>query len=111
MLDLFTLAEIWVNPAIGALGLLIIVLFGVSGLAMILWNIGFYVWLRRRGVSIELLLAGTPGYKETRYLRWCKATDRRVGWPPIISGTLLAVFIASAILFAAVVVPSLANRP
>ena len=62
------------NPSMGEI--LIAVWFAVSIIVEIIGSTIFWVWLRRRGAKLIFGLAGTPGYLELAYVRWCRNQRR-----------------------------------
>ena len=56
---------------------LILVFWFASAVAIaVLGNFVFLLWLQKRGVRLFLGLAGTPGYLDYIYIRWCKTQGR-----------------------------------
>ncbi len=61
------------------------VVFAVGG------NLVLYLWLLRRGAPIRFIWAGTPGYLDHHYRKWCEANGRspraviRVRWVSLVN--------------------------
>ncbi len=62
------------NPSMGEV--LIMAWFALSTIVEIIGTTIFWVWLRRRGAKLIFGLAGTPGYLELAYVRWCRNQGR-----------------------------------
>jgi len=57
--------------------ILVFTWFAVSVFIAVVGTVAFRLWLRRLGVRLVLGLAGTPGYMEYGYLKWCRTQGRR----------------------------------
>jgi hypothetical protein len=68
----------------------------------VIQNIVFMHWLKKKGVHIFFGLAGTPGYLDYVYWRWCK----NQGCSPNRILTLRALCVANVILAAIIVIPT-----
>ncbi len=81
---------------------LIIVFWFASAVAIaVIGNFVFLFWLQRQRVRFCLGLAGTPGYLDYIYIRWCKTQ----GHPPTFILFLRWLSFANAIIAAVVVIP------
>ena len=69
----------------------------------VIQNIIFMHWLKKQGVRMFFGLAGTPGYLDYIYWKWCKSQGRS----PKRILILRALCVANAILAAIVVIPTI----
>jgi len=71
--------------------------FALSVVAVIGTRIGLFVWLARKDADVDFLWAGTPGYLETTYYRWCQAQGRPRGFiMSVLTVSLVNAIVASA---------------
>lgn len=83
-------------------GQLIVVLWFCSAIAIAVFgNLVFLIWLKKLGVRPILGLAGTPGYLDYVYVRWCR-TQRR---SPSLILALRCLSLVNVILAAIVAIP------
>src|SRR5208283_5843880 len=54
----------------------VIIWFVVSGVIAVLGTPIFWLWLLRRGAGPSFFWAGTPGYLEYVYVKWCRTQGR-----------------------------------
>jgi hypothetical protein len=81
--------------------LILVFWFASAVLIAVVSNFVFIFWLQKRGVRVFLGLAGTPGYLDYVYFRWCKMH----GQSPIFILFLRCLSLANVIVAAFVVIP------
>jgi hypothetical protein len=69
----------------------------------VMQNVVFRHWLKKQGVQIFFGLAGTPGYLDYVYWKWCKSQ----GHSPKRILVLRGLCLANVILAAIVVIPTI----
>ena len=84
---------------------LIAIWFAISVAAASIWNVAFYLWLKKKGVTLPYL-SGIPGYKEVIYRRWRRREGVRPGVAGILMYLLLANVIVATIMFWIWIVPA-----
>jgi hypothetical protein len=84
--------------------------FCASAIALIGYSIALRLWLDRRGVSVDRLLAGMPPYLEKRYRDYCAANHVPAGARGWLGRVLLLNAIVAAIVLAVCVGPRATER-
>ena len=76
--------------------------FIISVLLAVFGNICFLFWLRNRKIKINYMWAGTPGYLESIYFKWCRENKHPFNNAIIFSRIIsfINVFIASVLFIA-----------
>jgi len=69
----------------------------------VIQNVVFMHWLKKQGVRISFGLAGTPGYLDYIYWKWCKSQERS----PKRILVLRALCVANVVLAAIAVIPTI----
>jgi hypothetical protein len=80
--------------------------FSASVFVEVASNVVFYWWLKRKGLPVRFIWAGTPGYLDAHYAKWCQQNGASPRKLLVLRWTGLANMILAAIVFITFVVPS-----
>jgi len=70
--------------------------FTLSVLVLVVSQIMMWHFLVKRGVKIPFALAGTPGYVDKLFLKWCADNNRSFAWVVVVRALSIIAVIVSA---------------
>jgi hypothetical protein len=78
---------------------IVVVWFMCSVLIEVIGNAVFYYWLRRKGIPLSSLFAGTPGYLDWVYVRWSRERHHSPKRLLLMRALSLMNMVAAAVVF------------